>query len=120
MAPGAAAPGGEPNEQPDAAGPGAAAAGHPQPGPAGDGNGGGGAPASARTRSPGRSPSPRTGAPGGDAVLITAGCSWAGLRLADALLARGRRVVLFDQRPPLRVLHSGVTWCQVRGALQAQ
>ena len=46
-------------------------------------------------------------------VLITAGCSWAGLRLAEALSARGKRVVLFDQRPPLRALSDGVVWCQV-------
>ncbi|KAI8472050.1 MAG: hypothetical protein J3K34DRAFT_219274 [Monoraphidium minutum] len=48
-------------------------------------------------------------------VCITAGCSWAGLRLAHALRARGaREVLLFDQRPPLAALEPGLVWCQGR------
>lgn len=51
-------------------------------------------------------------APDPDLVLITAGCSRTGLALCHTLHARGKTVLLYDQRPPLSVLKPGVIWCQ--------
>jgi hypothetical protein len=54
-------------------------------------------------------------------VLVTGGCSWAGLALAAALRAAGAgHVLLFDRLPPLAPLAPGIDWCQGREAADPQ